>query len=149
MTGVGNAATLKLALELLDETASGTSLDTTVRSLGEIRKLIAEVLMDIETPKDGDRRRDMRMAQTAVTTVRKDGVPFDCVIGDLSVGGALIDADADLEVQSLIEIDVPRAGAVRARVIGRSPEGLHIAFLDPTEAQRKAILDGFTALLWK
>lgn len=149
MTGIGNAATLKLALERLDETASGSAPESTVHALGEIRRLIAEVLMDIETPKDGDRRRDMRMAQTAVSTIRRDGVPIDCVIGDLSVGGALIDADADIEIQSLIEIDVPRAGAVRARVIGRSPEGLHIAFLDPTEAQRKAILDGFTALLWK
>lgn len=105
--------------------------------------------MDIETPKEGDRRQDMRMTQTAVSTVRKDGVPFDCVISDLSVGGALIDAEADLEVDSHIEIDVPRAGAVRARVIGKSAQGMHIAFLEPTEAQRKAILDGFTALLWK
>jgi plasmid stabilization system protein ParE len=149
MTGIGNAATLKLALERLDETASGSALDTTVHALAEIRRLVAEVLMDIETPKDGDRRRDMRMAQTAISTVRKDGALVDCVITDLSVGGALIDADADLEIQSEIEVDVPRAGPVRARVIGRSPEGLHIAFLDPTEAQRKAILDGFTALLWK
>jgi plasmid stabilization system protein ParE len=149
MTDIGNTATLKLALERLDDAVSNTASDATVHALAEVRKLVAEVLIDIETPKDGDRRRDMRMAQTAVSTVRKDGVLFDCVIGDLSVGGALIDSDADLAIDSQIEIDVPRAGAVRARVIGRSPEGMHIAFLDPTEAQRKAILDGFTALLWK
>jgi len=149
MSGLKSDAALKLALERLDETINRVSKEENIRSLSEVRALVAEVLLDMDAPQDGDRRRDMRMSQTAVSVIRRGGTEYDCVIEDLSVGGALIDADADLGPDDLVEIELPRAGTVQARVIGRSPAGMHIAFLEPTETQRRAILDGFAGLLWK
>lgn len=149
MSAATSQASLKLALERLDETMIRLGSDASVRALSDIRQLISQAMLDMEAPREGDRRRDMRMAQTAVTVLRKDGAEFDCVIGDLSIGGALIDTETRLPVGSKVEIDIPRAGTVTAEVIGVSQQGMHVTFLAVNDEQRKAILDGFSALLWK
>jgi len=99
----------------------------------------------VDLPQDGDRRRDLREPRRDISILRIDGKEVDCAIQDLSIGGAYIVAEWPMQPDTAIELNIPEAGTVSARVISSTEKGIHVQFEHMSDPQLIAITNSLKA----
>jgi hypothetical protein len=65
--------------------------------------------------------------------------PVDVLVRDLSMTGALLEAEADLPVGTLVSLGIAGAGMQFSRVVRNVPQGLAIEFMLPLDASVVAV----------
>lgn len=103
----------------------------------------------VDLPQDGDRRRDLREPRRDISIFRIDGKEVDCAIEDLSIGGAYIVADWPIRPDTEIELNIPEAGKVAARVVSSTENGVHVQFEHMSDPQLIAITNSLKAHYYK
>ena len=103
----------------------------------------------VDLPQDGDRRRDLREPRRDISIFRIDGKEVDCAIEDLSIGGAYIVADWPIRPDTEIELNIPEAGKVAARVVSSTENGVHVQFEHMNDPQLIAITNSLKAHYYK
>lgn len=140
----------------LPEGLSGlqTSVERLLHSLDDeaMASEIADILHDIaalrlyvDLPQEGDRRQNLREPRRDISIFSIDGQDVDCAIQDLSIGGAYIVADLPVEPDTEIELSIPEAGIVSARVVRATENGVHVQFEELSDEQMIAIADSLKA----
>ncbi len=94
----------------------------------------------------GDRRRSDRLPVDRPATLRIGGRSASTRLIDISQGGVLLAATADLPVEAggTGDIEVAQIGRAGLRIVARSAMGIHGAF-DRCDAETRARIDGFVA----
>ena len=103
----------------------------------------------VDLPQDGDRRRDLREPRRDISIFRIDGKEVDCAIEDLSIGGAYIVADWPIRPDTEIELNIPEAGKVAARVVSSTENGVHVQIEHMSDPQLIAITNSLKAHYYK
>lgn len=123
--------------KILDENAAS--------QVADLLHEVAALRLLIDLPQDGDRRQDLREPRRDISILRIDGQEMDCAIEDLSIGGAFIVADWPVLPDSMIELNIPEAGTVAARVVSSTENGVHVQFDGINDAQLIAIANSIKA----
>lgn len=123
--------------------------DAMLNDLNMIQHEIATLRLIFNSPWDNDKRRDLRMPSSIATIATVRGAEADCVVEDMSVGGALVHLDVDIRPGETIELTLPETGLVSARVVNISATGIHLAFPDINDEQISTILDFLQANYWR
>jgi methyl-accepting chemotaxis protein len=88
----------------------------------------------------GDRRRDIRWPVEVAARLSGAGRSWRGATVDLSRGGALLRLEApDPAPPGRVRVDLDGIGAFPARVVARSPLGLHLAFAEPAAADAERL----------
>ena len=103
----------------------------------------------VDLPQDGDRRRDLREPRRDISIFRIDGKEVDCAIQDLSIGGAYIVAEWPMRPDTEIELNIPEAGTISARVVSSTEHGVHVQFERMSDPQLIAITNSLKAHYFK
>lgn len=103
----------------------------------------------VDLPQDGDRRRDLREPRRDISIFRIDGKEVDCAIQDLSIGGAYIVAEWPMRPDTAIELNIPEAGTISARVVSSTEHGVHVQFERMSDPQLIAITNSLKAHYFK
>ena len=103
----------------------------------------------VDLPQDGDRRRDLREPRRDISIFRIDGKEVDCAIEDLSIGGAYIVAEWPMRPDTEIELNIPEAGTISARVVSSTEHGVHVQFERMSDPQLIAITNSLKAHYFK
>lgn len=122
-----------------------TSGDIVASQVAELLHELAALRLLVDLPQDGDRRRDLREPRRDISIFRIDGKEVDCAIEDLSIGGAYIIADWPVKPDTEIELNIPEAGKVAARVVNSTENGVHVQFDDISDPQLIAIANSMRA----
>ncbi|WP_028464957.1 PilZ domain-containing protein [Nisaea denitrificans] len=106
---------------------------------------LAALRLLVDLPQEGDRRRDLRVPRRDISIFRIDGKDVDCAIEDLSIGGAYIVADWPILPDTEIELNIPEAGTIAARVVSSTENGVHVQFDNISDPQLIAIANSMRA----
>jgi len=89
----------------------------------------------------GDRRRHDRLPCELPVALRQGGREITGQAADLSEGGMLVrNVESEkLSIGTSVEIDLTAVGRARARIVGRSPLGLHVEFTGLEAAAESAL----------
>jgi methyl-accepting chemotaxis protein len=89
----------------------------------------------------GDRRQHDRLPCELAATLRRGGALCNGKTADLSSGGVLVRSmNTDpLVIGDLIDLEIDTIGSTRARVVGRSHLGIHLAYVALDEAPAAAL----------
>jgi hypothetical protein len=117
------------------------------RELAMVLHELSDTRLALLAPKAGDKRTTMRLPLGGVLTGRAaTGELFDCGLHDISVGGALIEADRQLAKDQEIWLSLPAvAGEIETAVLGTIGDLAHLGFknLSPeTELELTKSIDG-------
>lgn len=129
-------------------TVSRTAAELSVNASREAEDLERRVVTILRTIPAADRRNHERYPIDLPVRVKAGGEILACRTFDIGVGGILIKPleKGRLESGVAYEAELSRIGAVRLRVVGQSPLGIHCAFIDISEnarAELDATLDAF------
>ncbi len=119
--------------------------ENSASQVAELLHELAALRLLIDLPQEGDRRRDLREPRRDISIFRIDGKDVDCAIEDLSIGGAFIIADWPVKPNTEIELNIPEAGNVAARVVSSTDNGVHVQFDDIGDPQLIAIANSMKA----
>jgi methyl-accepting chemotaxis protein len=128
---------------------SGAAID---RSGEEAAKLAAKLQTRFVTflrqTEIGDRRRHDRLPCDLAVALRQGGRDIRAQTADLSEGGMLVrGADTDkLPIGASIDAEIAGIGRLRARIVARSPLGLHVEFAALEAAVQQALRDRLDAI---
>ncbi len=128
---------------------SGAAID---RSGEEAAKLAAKLQTRFVTflrqTEIGDRRRHDRLPCDLAVALRQGGRDIRAQTADLSEGGMLVrGADTDkLPIGTSIDAEIAGIGRLRARIVARSPLGLHVEFAALDAAVQQALRDRLDAI---
>ncbi|MEO9899653.1 PilZ domain-containing protein [Nisaea sp.] len=121
------------------------SEDTVASQVADLLHELAALRLLIGLPQDRDRRRHLREPRRDISIFRIDGKEVDCAIEDLSIGGAFIIADWPVKPDAEIELNIPEAGNVAARVVCSTENGVHVQFDSIGDPQLIAIANSMRA----
>lgn len=76
-----------------------------------------------------EKRRHRRHPVLYSGTLHQDSAPFDCVIKDISAGGAQLITERPVAEEQSFILDIDRAGLFTGRLVWRQDERVGIAFL--------------------
>lgn len=129
-------------------TVSRTAAELSVNASREAEDLERRVVTILRTIPAADRRRHERYPIDLPVRIKAGGEILACRTFDIGVGGILIKPleKGRLESGVAYEAELSRVGAVRLRVVGQSPLGVHCAFIDISDnarAELDATLDAF------
>ncbi len=97
--------------------------------------------LELGRPLPQDKRADMRFAQSALVTVFRAGQPeIEAALWDLSVGGALVETDADFAVAEACEVSIPGLSEHLACRVLAAHEGLVRLSFDKIAPERTIAL---------
>jgi hypothetical protein len=77
----------------------------------------------------GEKRRHRRMPVLFSATVHQDSSSFDCVIKDISAGGAQLITERPIERDRTFILDIDRAGLFTSRLVWRDDKRIGMMFL--------------------
>ena len=82
--------------------------DAMLNDLNMIQHEIATLRLIFNSPWDNDKRRDLRMPSSIATIATVRGAEADCVVEDMSVGGALVHLDVEgiVSATRVLKIDI-------------------------------------------
>lgn len=114
----------------LKKVLSRTGDDFLRRELAMALHELSDTRLELLAPKAGDKRTAMRVPLGGVLTGRTaSGELFDCGLHDISIGGALIETDKQLDGQQLIWLLLPTvATEIEAEVLGSVRDMIHLGF---------------------
>ena len=126
-------ATVLEVAQRMAERVGGTG-----QALGDLRQRLAG---SIRQSLLGDRRRNGRLPATLRLTLEDQETSYLAETIDLSSGGVLVAADGlpTLAAGTRVTLRLAPVGALRAELRETSEIGLHLAFVDLTEADRAAL----------
>jgi methyl-accepting chemotaxis protein len=95
------------------------------------RRLAQRFVTVMRQSEIGDRRRFDRLPVELRVSVEAGGRTVATRAVDISLGGVLVEAAEGIEVEAgeTVRLDLERVGRLTARVVARSPMGLHCAFM--------------------
>jgi len=116
-------------------------VDETRSMMGLAGGMNARLVMMLRQSEFGDRRQSDRLPVELSGQAAGSGRTLPILTVDLSQGGLLFKTKqpSDLPVGTGLELTLDRIGAVKVRILGKSPMGYHGAFQDPDEAVRAAL----------
>ena len=130
-------------------TSHGATVDRAGKATADLAaKLKTRFLIFLRQTEIGDRRRHDRLPCDLAVTLGAGKGSIHGQTADLSEGGMLVrtsQADA-IAVGSTVPASIAGIGAARARIVNRSPLGLHVEFASLDGAARQA-LDGKLAAI--
>jgi PilZ domain len=88
---------------------------------------------------DADKRRFHRMPVLFSGTVHQDSASFDCVIKDISAGGAQIITERPMSRERDFILDIDRAGLFTSRMVWRDENRIGMMFLHEPESVAQRI----------
>jgi len=92
-------------------------------------------------PPTRDERRTLRRKVQLESEVSSSGITLAVVMLDLSEAGMMINTQADLAVDEILQVELPEFGLVKARIAWKRPPLFGCEFLSPaTKAAISAVL---------
>ncbi len=108
-------------------------------SIGKVRKS--------GIPADGDdRRKHPRYKSMETGTIWYRGIPFACTFHNLSVGGALIEADLSPPEGSRVEVKTAALGRVSAKIVRASNSEIGLKFEQEISFDQAALVPSRAAV---
>lgn len=113
--------------------------EQTSSNIDRLDTRMGKVLRELRESAAGDRRVHKRIKGDWSGHVIFEGQTFDCKIGDISLGGALLNSVSEVKAGDKIQIIIDGLGdSLNAVVVAQSPKGTHLQFA-LEEGQREKI----------
>ncbi len=119
-----------------------TNAIATNESLETLEKRMKAILRESAV---GNRRKHERLpVQLTATLVEKNNTRTECMIEDLSLGGAMLRTQQNLSIGDHIHLEIPAIGLLKASIVGTGDNALHLQLEIESSNEMKIsrILDG-------